>query len=120
MDRKIGFISGSTDVACFYVLDGANRLTEIPLGEDGHFYFIIWDECGDIDSPEVELQKEINIQDPREFVGGCEGETVYHDLNCENNILHQNGVLRIRTYRILKSSTTFMEISFMKGEKSKR
>lgn len=120
MDKQIGFISGSTDVACFYVLDGNNELHEIDLGEDGSFRFIIWDECGDIDSPEVELKSEINIQNPREFVGGCEGESVYHDENCENNILHQNGVLRIRTYIIKKSCTSFMEISFLKGEKSKR
>lgn len=120
MDKQIGFISGSTDVACFYVLDGNNELHKVDLGEDGSFRFIIWDECGDIDSPEVELKDEIDIQDPREFVGGCEGESVYHDANCENNILHQNGVLRIRTYIIQKSYTSFMEISFLKGEQTKR
>lgn len=114
MDKQIGFISGSTDVACFYVLDGSNQLHKINLGEDGPFRFIIWDEREDIDSPEVEVN-EINIQDPREFVGGCEGESVYHDENCENNILHQNGVLRIRTYAIQKPCTSFMEISFLKG-----
>ena len=119
MDKQIGFISGSTYVGCFYVLDGNNELHQVNLGEDGPFRFIIWDECGDIDSPEVEVN-EINIQDPREFVGGCEGESVYHDENCENNILHQNGVLRIRIYQIKKSHASFMEISFLKGEKSKR
>ena len=96
MDRQIGFISGSTDVACFYVLDGSNRLHKIDLGEDGSFSFIIWDECGDIDSPEVELKNEINIQDPREFVGGCEGESVYHDENCDCLSSEQAKVYRHR------------------------
>ena len=31
---RIGFISGSTDVGCFYVLDGNNELHKIDLGEE--------------------------------------------------------------------------------------
>ena len=38
---RIGFISGSTDVGCFYILGGDNKLHKVDVGSDGMFSFSI-------------------------------------------------------------------------------
>jgi hypothetical protein len=111
---RIGFISGSTDVGCFYILGGDNKLHKVDVGSDGMFSFDIEDSPIRANS-QLQLIREETILDPKAFVGGCEGESVCADDGAAE-LLSRKGAITIRKYLVKNQWFVLTEITYQKGE----